>query len=293
MPFKDKLISGLPTLSYEVFPPKNATEWGALYETLARIAQLHPDFISVTYRGGVSTKDRTVDLVNRIQRELAIETVAHLTCITHSEQELRDILNDLASAGIKNIIALRGDLPKAGSPVGLSHASDLITLAANHYNFSITCAFYPQKHPDSPTLDEDIRYLKFKQDCGATAAISQFFFENERFYDFRDRAEKAGVTMPLIAGIMPVSNLHQLKKLKELSGADVPDSLVEFLGDGDAKSVALRGEEFGMRQCADLLRNGAAGIHLYTLNKSRATSVISNSLKEQGWFAATTALKLS
>jgi len=282
MSFFDKLKIRTPTLSYEVFPPKNPSEWGALYETLARVSQFKPDFVSVTYRGGVSTRQGTVDLVNRIQRELEVETVAHLTCISHNKSELRDILGDLSAAGIKNIIALRGDRPKVGSPVGLPHASDLIGLAYNEFNFNIACAFYPEKHPDAKSIEEDIRYLKFKQDCGASFAISQFFFDNERFYRFREIAERAGVTIPLIAGIMPVSNLGQLKRFKTLSGTDIPAKLVQFLGTGDAETISARGEEYGIGQCADLLKNGVAGIHLYTLNKSKSTSIITQNLMELG-----------
>jgi methylenetetrahydrofolate reductase (NADPH) len=182
MSFFDKFNSGKPTLSYEVFPPKNPAEWGALYETLARIAKLSPDFVSVTYRGGVSTRRGTVDLVNRIQNELAIETVAHLTGICHDIDDLREILRDLQAAGIKNIIALRGDRPTIPVPTGLPHASDLIKLARTEFNFQVACAFYPEKHPEAVTLEEDINYLKFKQDTGASFAISQLFFDNELFY---------------------------------------------------------------------------------------------------------------
>jgi methylenetetrahydrofolate reductase (NADPH) len=287
MSFFDKLRTSAPTLSYEVFPPKNPSEWGALYETLARIARLSPDFVSVTYRGGVSTRRKTVELVDRIQRELEVETVAHLTGISHSEGELRDILGDLQNAGVKNIIALRGDKPKSGTVAGLPHASDLIDLAHREFAFNIACAFYPEKHPDAATIEDDIYYLKLKQETGATFAISQFFFENETFYRFRDLAVERGVTIPLIAGIMPVSNLKQIARFKSLSGTDVPDSLIEFLGTGDAETITQRGEDFGVTQCADLLTNGVAGIHLYTLNKSRSTSVITRRLREAGWFAIT------
>jgi methylenetetrahydrofolate reductase (NADPH) len=284
MPFFDKLNSAVSTLSYEVFPPKNPAEWGALYETLSRISQLFPDFVSVTYRGGVSTRQGTVELVNRIQKELEIETVAHLTCITHEISDLRNILKDLQSAGIKNIIALRGDLPKSSDPIGLPHATDLISLAKNEFAFKIACAFYPEKHPDAATIEDDIRYLKLKQDTGASFAISQFFFDNSCYYRFRDKAVKEGVSIPLIAGVMPVSNIGQLKRLKSLSGTDVSDALIKYLGEGDIEAIMQRGEDFGVNQCDDLLKNGVAGIHLYTLNKSRSTAVITGRLNQLGWF---------
>jgi methylenetetrahydrofolate reductase (NADPH) len=277
MSFIDKLRSENPTLSFEVFPPKNPAEWAALYETLARISKFTPDFVSVTYRGGVSTRSKTVELVGRIQRELEIETVAHLTCITHSEDEIKDILNDLQSASIGSIIALRGDTPKKQSPKELKHATDLIRIANSGYKFNIACAFYPEKHPDAPTLEEDISYLKVKQDAGASYAISQFFFDNDKFYRFREKAISAGVKIPLIAGIMPVSNLNQLRRFKELSGTDIPAALVDFLGD-DSSTVVERGIAYGIQQCDDLLRHEVAGIHLYTLNKSESTFQISQSL---------------
>ena len=277
MPFIDKLLSGRPTLSFEVFPPKNPSEWGALYDTLGRISKLTCDFVSVTYRGGVSTRVRTVELVSRIQRELAIETVAHLTCITHTQEEIGDILTDLQDAGINNIIALRGDLPKRQEPKELRHATDLIEIVKSNYNFNVACACYPAVHPDSQSLQDDLRYLKMKQDKGSSFAISQFFFDNDVFYRFRDAAIAEGVTFPLIAGIMPVSNLAQLRRFKELSGTDVPAKLLEFLGDDE--SVTQRGIEYGANQCEDLLENGVAGIHLYTLNKSKSTFQISRRLE--------------
>jgi methylenetetrahydrofolate reductase (NADPH) len=278
MTFIDKLKCGRPTLSYEVFPPKNPAEWGALYETLGRLSKLSPDFISVTYRGGVSTRARTVELVERIQRELEIEAVAHLTCITHTKHELREILFDLQRVGVHNIIALRGDLPKKERADALLHASDLIKLTMADFHFTVACAFYPEKHPDAPTLAEDISYLKYKQDCGASYAVSQFFFDNEAFYRFRDQAAAAGVTIPLVAGIMPVSNLAQLRTFKELSGTEVPTKLLDFLNNGDIATVTERGVDYGANQCEDLLKNGVSGIHLYTLNKSKSTFQIGRRL---------------
>jgi methylenetetrahydrofolate reductase (NADPH) len=280
MPFIDKLLTGVPTLSYEVFPPKNPSEWSALYDTLGHISKLSPDFISVTYRGGVSTRTRTVELVGRIERELEIETAAHLTCITHTEVELREILTELQNIGIRSIIALRGDRPKKYVPSGLEHAVDLIKIAKSGFDFNIACAFYPEKHPDAATIEDDIFYLKMKQDAGATYAISQFFFDNETFYRFRELAVASGVTIPLIAGIMPVSNLSQLRRFKELSGTDIPATLLDCLGEDDG-SVAERGVEFGVRQCQDLLSNGVAGIHLYTLNKSGSTRQIGKQLSSK------------
>lgn len=284
MTFYDKLCAHIPTLSYEVFPPKNPLEWGALYSTLGQISRQSPDFISVTYRGGVSTRERTVELVGRIQRELAIETMAHLTCISHSPEELCEILESLSGSGVRNIIALRGDRPKETPAHGMAHASDFITLAKARFPGRIACAYHPQMHPEAVSLDDDIRYLKLKEDNGSDFAISQFFFDNDDFFRFRDKARAAGVTLPLLAGIMPVESTSQFPRLKQMNGQEVPEKLVKFLGAGTSEEVAQRGVEYSIQQSKELLENGAAGIHLYTLNKSSAAIRITKGLRGLGYF---------
>lgn len=284
MPFYDKLCAHIPTLSYEVFPPKNPLEWGALYSTLGQISRQAPDFISVTYRGGVSTRERTVELVGRIQRELAIETMAHLTCISHSAEELLEIMDQLASSGVRNIIALRGDRPKEKPAHGMEHASDFIALAKSRFGGRIACAYHPEKHPESASLDDDVRYLKLKEESGADFAISQFFFDNEEFFRFRDKARTAGVTLPLLVGIMPIDSISQLPRLAQMSGTAVPKKLLDFLGEGSPEQISQRGVEYSVAQSRELLENGAAGIHLYTLNKSGAAVKISKGLRALGYF---------
>jgi methylenetetrahydrofolate reductase (NADPH) len=284
MSFYQKLISGTPTLSYEVFPPKNPAEWETLYTTLGQISRQKPDFISVTYRGGVSTRERTVELVGRIQRELAIETVAHLTCISHSAEEIREILESLEAAGVRNIIALRGDRPKQKPTNGMEHASDFITLARGCFGGHIACAYHPEKHPEAATIEDDIQYLKLKQDNGADFAISQFFFDNEDFFRFRDMARAAGVTLPLLVGMMPIDSLSQLPRLAQMNGKPVSDKLIRFLGEGSPEEISQRGVEYSIAQSRELLENGAAGIHLYTLNKSAAAGRITKGLRALGYF---------
>jgi len=288
MSYYDKQQRSEPTLSYEVFPPKNAAGWGALYETLAAISQRSPDFISVTYGAGGSTREKTLDLVSRIQRELEIPGVAHLTCVGHSRQELSGILNALEAAGIGGIMALRGDPPRGQKSFtphaeGFSHASDLIALARPNFQFRIGCAFYPEKHPEAATLDEDIAYLKLKQDQGADFAVSQLFFDNDAYYRFRERACLAGVAIPLVAGIMPVSSLSQLRRFQDMSGATIPAKLTKFLGEGDDEVITARGIEYGLSQCIELLDNRVAGLHLYTLNRSNATTSITDELRGLGY----------
>ena len=289
MAFIDKLSAGIPTLSYELFPPKNPAGWGTLYGTLGEISKLSPDYISVTYGAGGSTRSKTVDLVARIQNELGIESMAHLTCVGHSRDELRDILATLEQSGIGNVLALRGDPPKGDKtfkphPQGFAHASDLIKFIKSDFKLRIGCAYYPEKHMEAASLESDIAFLKLKQDHGAQFTISQLFFDNESFYRFRDRCATQGITMPFVAGIMPVLNLGQLNRFKELSGCAIPESMVAFLSAGSAESVADCGVEFASRQCVDLLKNGIAGIHLYSLNQSSSSVRITENLRKLGYF---------
>lgn len=287
--FLDKLHRGEPTLSYEFSPPKNAEGWATLYSTLGEVSKLSPDFVSVTYGAGGSNRQKTIDLVSRIERELEIESVPHLTCVGHSQAELKDILASLENAGIRSLMALRGDAPQHDPtyrphPEGFAHASDLIAFAKANYSFQIGCAYYPEKHPDAPHLDDDIKWLRFKQDCGASFATSQLFFDNEAFYQFRDKAAMAGVTLPLIAGILPVTSLGQIRRIFELSGQEAPRKLLDFLGAGDDKEVMQRGIEYAVQQCQDLLENGVAGLHLYTFNRALSSVRITKALRGQGYF---------
>jgi methylenetetrahydrofolate reductase (NADPH) len=291
MAFLEKLIQRTPTLSFELFPPKNPAGWGTLYATLAEISKLAPDYISVTYGAGGSTRAKTVDLVARIQGELGIESMAHLTCVGHSKDEIADILGALSSSGIRNVLALRGDPPKGDKtfkahPDGFAHASDLVRFVREKSALNIGCAFYPEKHMEAPSLESDLGFLKVKQDNGAQFAISQLFFDNDNFYRFRDMAQKAGVTLPLVAGIMPVLDVGQLARFKELSGCAIPEKLVSFLNEGKPEEAVQRGVEYATRQCEDLLKNGIAGIHLYCLNRSHSAGRITENLRKAGHFPA-------
>ena len=276
-----------PTLSYEFFPPKNPSGWASLYTTLGESSKQAPDFVSVTYGAGGSTRSKTVDLVGRIQNELGIEAMAHLTCVGHSRDELRDILEQLWNAGIRHVLALRGDPPKGDTgfkphPDGFAHASDLIAFIKKQFDFTIGCAFYPEKHMEAPSLESDMEALKLKQDNGADFAVSQLFFDNANFFRFRDNAAAMGITMPLVAGIMPVLDLKQLPRFEELSGCVIPPELPAFLA--ESEDVTARGIEYATRQCNDLLRGGVAGLHLYCLNKHRSVTRITENLRALGHF---------
>jgi methylenetetrahydrofolate reductase (NADPH) len=274
-----------PTLSYEFFPPKNPAGWGSLYATLAETLKQSPDFVSVTYGAGGSTRSKTVDLVGRIQGELGIESMAHLTCVGHSREELHGILQQLWDAGIRHVLALRGDPPKGDTafnphPEGFAHASDLIRFIKDNFAFTVGCAFYPEKHVEAKSLEDDMAALKLKQDNGADFSVSQLFFDNSNFLRFRDKAVEMKVGMPLVAGIMPVLELKQLPRFEQMSGCVIPESLVEFLGNGS--DAERRGVDFATRQCDELLRNGVAGLHLYCLNRHASVVKITENLRAIG-----------
>ncbi len=289
MSIPEKLKQG-PTLSYEFFPPKNPSGWGALYSALGESSKQQPDFVSVTYGAGGSTRSKTVDLVGRIQGELGIEAMAHLTCVGHSREELRGILEQLQAAGIRHVLALRGDPPRGDTtfrphPEGFTHASDLIAFIRRNFDFTIGCAFYPEKHMEAASLEADMNALKLKQDNGADFAVSQLFFDNGNFLRFRDKAVDMGITLPLIAGIMPVFDLKQLPRFEELSGCVIPASLRDYLADADkGEDVAARGIGYATRQCDELLKNGVAGLHLYCLNRHAFVAKITENLRALGHF---------
>lgn len=291
MPFLKKLNAKIPTLSFEFLPPKTPADWAVLYGTLAELPKLAPDFVSVTYGAGGSTRQKTVDLVGRIQAELEVETVPHLTCVGHSRAELAEILGLLDSAGISSIMALRGDPPRGDSsfrphPDGFAYACELISFIKSSHSFQLGCAYYPEKHLEAVSLEKDIEYLKLKQDCGASFATSQLFFDNDAFYRYRDLATKAGVAIPLIAGLLPVTSAAQLAEtgFVRRCGASVPQALVDAIGDGDSKAVLSRGVDYTISQCDDLLKNGADGIHLYTMNRSTASARVTQALRSMGHF---------
>ena len=286
MPLLERLRER-PTLSYEFFPPKNPLGWGSLYTTLAEAARQEPDFVSVTYGAGGSTRSKTVDLVGRIQGELGIEAMAHLTCVGHSRDELRGILEQLWNAGIRDVLALRGDPPKGDTsfrphPEGFAHASDLIKFIKDNFDFTVGCAFYPEKHVEAASLEADMETLKLKQDNGADFAVSQLFFENANFFRFRDKAQAMGITLPLVAGILPVLDINQLPRFKEMSGCVIPETLAAFLAEGT--DVVARGVEFATAQSVELLQNGVAGLHLYCLNKHPSVVKITENLRALGYF---------
>lgn len=287
MSFIEKLNNKITTLSFELFPPKKPDGWAILYRTLSEISQLKPDLVSVTYGAAGSTREKTIDIVTRLKDELAIDAMAHLTCIYHTKDEIDVILNRLRDTKIQYLLALRGDPPegqkyeKARDAFGF--AFELIRYINFKYKFMIGCATYPEKHIESESLIKDIEYLKLKQDMGAKFAITQLFFINENFYKFVDLARKMGVEIPIIAGIMPIIDIAQIERFKNLCGCIIPHKLKETLLKYPEKTVEI-GIEYSLNQCLDLLKNNVAGIHFFTLNRSYSVVKIVEELRRRGFF---------
>lgn len=282
----DEIIGrGLPTVSFEFFPPKNETGFAQLYATIAELFPLKPSYVSVTYGAGGSTRARTVDLVSRIQNDLKIRAMAHLTCVGHTADEIGGILDQLWDAGIRNVLALRGDPPQGQSQFvapagGFGNANELVAYVRGRHDFSIGVAGYPEGHPQCLNRTRDLEHLKQKVDAGAGYAITQLFFDNTDFYRFRDEARAMGITVPIVAGIMPILSINQTKRFISMCGAKIPHSLLTRLETMDAQPDAMyaAGVEYATNQCRDLLAAGADGLHFYTLNKSKATVEIVKSL---------------
>jgi methylenetetrahydrofolate reductase (NADPH) len=285
MKISQLLSAGRPLFSFEFFPPKDDASAADLMAVIRDLKQLQPDFVSVTYGAGGSTRRKTLELVTRIKRDIGIEPVAHLTCVGHSKTEIHDILQEFADNGIENILALRGDPPKGQTafvphPEGYQHANELVEAVARK-GFCIGVAGYPEKHPEARTLEEDLRNLKKKVDAGASFITTQLFFHNTRYFDFLSQARAIGIQVPILAGIMPITNYSQIQRFTQLCGATLPVSLTKELQpvQEDLNTVSRIGVRYAAQQCRELLQKGAPGIHFYTLNKSRSTREILEHLR--------------
>ncbi len=286
MKISDILKGKKRIFSCEFFPPKTDEAMEQLYATAREIKNLGPAFVSVTYGAGGSTRQKTIEIVRKIKKELGIESMAHLTCVGHSREELRGILDQIKSAGIENVIALRGDPPKGETkftphPDGFSHASELVEFIRAGYPFCLAVAGYPEGHVESSNRETDWSHLRKKVSAGGDVIITQLFFDNRDFTAFEGRMRAMGVTAPIIPGIMPITNYGQLVRFTEMCGAKVPDEVrkdLEPIKD-DLEAVQKYGVEFATRQCAQLLEQGAPGIHFYTLNRSISTKKIVENLK--------------
>jgi methylenetetrahydrofolate reductase (NADPH) len=284
----DSVLEGRrqPVFSFEFFPPKTDDGVRQLFEAISHLRELEPTFVSVTYGAGGSVRTRTVDLVTRIRRELDIEPVAHLTCVDATADDLRGILDALREAGVDNVLALRGDAPEGTerfvpTPGGLAHGNELMELITAGYDFCVGGACYPEKHPESADAEEDVRSAKRKADAGASYLITNLFFDNQMYFDFVARARAAGVTVPIIPGIMPVTNVGQIRRFTSKIGATIPEALLDALRlrENDPEAVLQLGVAWAALQCSELLAGGAPGVHFYTMNRSPATRAILSALR--------------
>ncbi len=288
MKIVDALCGPSPAFSFEFFPPKDEEGVARLFETVAELRRYRPTYVSVTYGAGGSTRHLTVDLVRRIKAELGLEAMAHLTCVGASRSELDEVLQLLALAGIENVLPLRGDPPKGEShfvrhPEGFGHASELAQHIQSKHDFCLAGACYPEKHPEAASLEADMLQLKKKVDAGVSFLITQLFFDNADYFSFVERARAAGIDVPIVAGIMPITNTAQVKRFTQLCGARIPDALLAKLETTDEPAaVRAIGVEHATAQCRELLAAGAPGIHFYTLNRSLATREILDNLRALG-----------
>jgi len=279
---------GRRVFSFEFFPPKTDAGVTSLERTIRELADLQPAFVSVTYGAGGSTRQKTLDIVRWIEREAHITAMAHLTCVGSTRDEIGDILDRLAASRVENIMALRGD-PPAGQEKfvqtegGFAYANDLIGYIRERLadRVSIGAACYPEGHVECRDLDRDLANLKRKVDAGVDFIVTQLFFDNRAYFDFVARARAAGITIPIVPGIMPIRNLASVERMTKLCGATIPPPLFAELDRcrGDETAVAALGVAHATAQCVELLHGGAPGIHFYTLNQSPATRVILTALK--------------
>ena len=269
------------TLSFEVFPPVREGNLESLFKTVAELKELKPDFISVTYGAGGGTRDKTIEIASRVQNEFGSEALAHLTCVAATRDDIARIVEEMKKHNIENILALRGDPPKGEEKFvrpagGFGFASELVSFIRELNGFCIGVAGYPEGHPEASSFDDDMKNLKKKVDAGADFIVTQLFFNNDDFYRFRDRALALKINVPIIPGIFPILNYKQVLRITELCGAKIPSALGEklcWLKD-KPEDVEKYGIEYAQKQARDLLHNEVRGLHICTMNQSRAARKI-------------------
>ncbi len=285
MKIRDLITQDKATLSFEVFPPKKDTDFADVEAAALGIAAFKPDYMSVTYGAGGSTKGHTIQLAREIQEKYDVPTIAHLTCVCASRDGIKTALADMKNAGIENILALRGDIPKNYDGqvfAEFSHASELVELIKETGDFCVGGACYPEVHPDSANKHEDIIGLKKKVDAGCDYLTTQMFFDNNIFFNFMYRIREAGISVPIIPGIMPITRRVQVKNAVKLSGCNVPErfkSIVDAFGDTEA-AMRQAGIAYATDQIIDLMANGVKHIHVYSMNKPEVAVGIQKNLSE-------------
>jgi methylenetetrahydrofolate reductase (NADPH) len=283
----DEIIaSKAPTFSVEFFPPKTAEATEALFATARALRELEPDFVSVTYGAGGSTREGTVEITRGLKDELGFETMAHLSCVGETTEGLARTLDRIAAAGIENVFALRGDPPRGQEDFvqpegGLGSAAELAAFIAAGWDFTLGGACFPEVHPEAPDLETDLAYLKTKVEAGASFLITQLFFDNQVYFDFVAAARAAEIEVPILAGVIPVASFAQTKRICELCDASIP-SLLEAAfraTEGDERAEFELGVAYAAQQCSELLIAGAPGIHFYALNRAPATRAVLGALR--------------
>jgi methylenetetrahydrofolate reductase (NADPH) len=286
MRIRELLTTGRPSFSFEFFPPKDEAGFVQLRAALASLRELQPTYVSVTYGAGGTTRRRTIELVTDMRRAYGLEAMAHLTCAGAARGELLSVLETLRDAGIENVLALRGDPPDGtgqfvAHPDGFGHASELAVFIRRYFTFCISGACYPEKHIEAPSPEADLANLQKKVAAGCEYLITQLFFDNQKYFDFVARARNAGIGVPIIPGIMPITNVAQIERFTRFCGASIPEPLLDELHrlQDDHQAVLSLGVAHATAQCLELLHRGAPGIHFYTLNKSPATRTILTAIR--------------
>ena len=285
MKIKDVLSSKRPTISFEVFPPKTDAGFDKVLSAVDQIAKLNPSYISVTYGAGGGTSKNTAKIASHIKEDLGIESLAHLTCASSTKEEVRTVIGNLVQLGIENILALRGDIPEGTDfPSGdrFRHAYELVEEIKKHGDFCIGAACYPEGHPENEHKADDIKYLKQKVDAGVDFLTTQMFFDNDIHYNFLYRVREAGITVPVLPGIMPMTSASQMKRSQELSGTVFPRRFLALLDRfGDYPDAMMQaGIAYATDQIIDLLSNGVKNIHIYSMNKPEVAAKIMENLSE-------------
>jgi len=281
MKIKDVLAKRKFLLSFEVFPPKREGNLESLYVTIRELAELKPDFISVTYGAGGSTREKTIEISSKVKNEFKLEALAHLTCVQSTRDDIAQILDCLKDENVENILALRGDPPEGTEKFiktegGFGHANELVEFIRGRADFSIGVAGYPEGHIEAPSIEVDMKYLKKKVDAGADFVITQLFFENDFFYSFRDRAMAMKIAVPIIPGVFPILNYNQVKRIASLAGVKIPAKLGEKveINKDRPEDIEKYGIEYATIQAENLVKNDVAGLHLYCMNKSHPVKTI-------------------
>ena len=286
MRIADLLERQRPVFSFEFFPPKTDEGHQTLRNTLEILKDDEPDYVSVTYGAGGTTRNRTVEITKTIKGDFGIEAMAHLSCVGEPRERLVQILEEIDAAGIQNVLALRGDPPRGEAawkphPGGLSYSVELIRLIRERFDFCVGAACFPEVHLDAPDRESDLRYAREKVEAGAGFLITQLFFDNEVYFGYVDEARAAGIDVPIVPGIMPITNYGQIHRFTDMCGATIPEDLERQLTGraDDPEAVAELGVAYATLQCSDLLARGAPGVHFYTLNRSPATRTILAALR--------------